>query len=1146
MLLLFLQPFHAFSDGNGQLQPTDSSESKIQIMPFFSWFAMYNCPEEYRLYIHVNSVNEKICLGFGNIKDVGGAIKHDVLFRIKDPSGNIVLPADTVPYSGTGYINSFSEVVAGPSLVSPSGYAPVVFQPTTTGDYYIEFEMPWITGSLVVQSPEPRIFRIGTANFGPSFNASLFCSDIAYLPDSNGLYTGCTGYAADTFMGKIALIDRGACFFTTKVFKAQQAGALGVIIVNNQPGGGVMNMAIGDSAVAAQITIPSCFISWENGQDIKQWLASGNVNVCFGDSSYGEERRLFDLFDISVVSQNNTLIGGRVWSKAWQFTTVPFSGSSDPFLDKFLGKVFIYSVDSITTSFDFNGMQPYVFTMAANLTGCYNTGDLVNDRKSVGGLHTYPQYKVFLNTPDSLCYPSGHLGKFNSPVKLNGCYHDSLCFTIDVNKQGKINILINLNDTAGFQPGSADVFLSQYVTQGVNCVYWDGRNGFGEFVPNETQIPLFIRYFNCETHTPLFDIEGNETGFKINVVRPYNPDYTPPLFWDDTNIPNDGTAEYTGCSDTAGCHLWSDSISCSGNMPCSIGDQKTINTWWYASVVDTNFIYTLDFLRTDIHTGNVSCFDSTDGYVSLHTAGGTPAYTYTWNNFPGNHSDSISNLGQGAYIFSIDDSIGCSFSDTAFVSQPQPIQFIIDSVENIKCFGDSTGSIFTTTQGGTSPYQFNIPLVAQNNTGDFTSLPVGYYYLYVFDANNCTSMVETALTEPQELVLTLDSIFIPVCYGDSTGAVYITATGGSAPYIFQWNNQNSSEDVVHLLPGNYSITITDGHGCEISADTLIPAVPQIIITTDSIVHVKCNTNNGAIYTTLSGGEPPLSVYWSPIAQTTDDITGLAPGNYNITVTDSIGCTHALTPITINRLHQENMTLSETGNKSCKGQCTGSATITVYGGTLPLSYFWNDGATSQMHIEMCAGNYTVYVSDKNTCIDSISLDISEYLSQLLITGKEVKNVTCGEKCNGEISFSATGGIKPYTFLFNNEETDTLIKNLCKGMYYLSVNDSVNCRIADSIMVSDMLISENEVPNVITPNDDNLNDIFIYNTPCETLLMLEIFDRWGNMIYRQEATHPNWDGRNGAGVLVSFGTYYYIIKAVNNPKRFTKTGFIQVVY
>ncbi|GAL83868.1 hypothetical protein MYP_1096 [Sporocytophaga myxococcoides] len=305
-------------------------------------------------------------------------------------------------------------------------------------------------------------------------------------------------------------------------------------------------------------------------------------------------KRYFDLFDITV-ADGNTARPGRLWSYTWDINTTNADYS-------FNGKMYVLSTDSIVTSIDFNGIQPFGATISANSKGCTNTGMAINDRISRVGNVTYPEYKIFLNDPDPHCYPTGTFGNFLQKPFISGCDPDNRCINISVDKPGKIEVLLDINDQDGYQANTTDRILSASVTKGQNCIKWNTRDGKGNIVLPGTSVEIEISYGNGITHLPLYDVEHHKNGYIVDLVRPTGS--KPQLFWDDNQLKAgtaiDGLANLIGCSNAGGCHQWKDR----GTDDCKIECPETINTWWYARMVKEKVEYLVSHPGVDAESRN--------------------------------------------------------------------------------------------------------------------------------------------------------------------------------------------------------------------------------------------------------------------------------------------------------------------------------------------------------------------------------------------------------------------------------------------------------------------------------------------------------------------------------------------------------------
>lgn len=293
------------------------------------------------------------------------------------------------------------------------------------------------------------------------------------------------------------------------------------------------------------------------------------------------EMRVFKYFDVTVAKGNNP-IPGRLWSKAWQLS----SGSVIADTSASYSLFHIYTSDSVVTRFDCNGLAGGVWTIYSNEWGCSANGAWTDSRRSVrGNASVKPEYKIFLNDPDSLVFPSGHIGEMiNFNIVPNVC-DTVITFETDVSKGGNIDIQLDIDPPNPGSFGPEDVQLGYSVKAGHNVLLpaWDGKDGNGIPLANETEVKAKIRFLNGLSNVPLYDVEDNPKGFKVDIERPKPASGSSKLklFWDDTNLPSQyyPTSNvtygclYNGIEPVSGCHNWT--------RAQNLGDTNTINTWWY-------------------------------------------------------------------------------------------------------------------------------------------------------------------------------------------------------------------------------------------------------------------------------------------------------------------------------------------------------------------------------------------------------------------------------------------------------------------------------------------------------------------------------------------------------------------------------------
>ena len=194
----------------------------------------------------------------------------------------------------------------------------------------------------------------------------------------------------------------------------------------------------------------------------------------------------------------------------------------------------------------------------------------------------------------------------------------------------------------------------------------------------------------------------------------------------------------------------------------------------------------------------------------------------------------------------------------------------------------------------------------------------------VTDANGCTSTATATISEPPALASSFTQVNV-LCFGNATGSIDLTVTGGVAPYTFAWSNNTTQEDLQNIPAGVYTVIATDANGCT-TTQTVTITQPQAALSLSSTqVNVLCFGNStGSINLTVAGGTAPYTYAWSNNT-TQEDPQNLAAGSYTVTVTDANGCTAQLT-VTITQ-PQAGLALSTTQvNVLCFGNNTGSINL----------------------------------------------------------------------------------------------------------------------------------------------------------------------------------------------------------------------------
>ena len=509
-----------------------------------------------------------------------------------------------------------------------------------------------------------------------------------------------------------------------------------------------------------------------------------------------------------------------------------------------------------------------------------------------------------------------------------------------------------------------------------------------------------------------------------------------------TATPLGGTAPYT--------ILWSN-----GSTAFSL-DSLVAGTYTYV-ITDANgcqsngmvTIQAVPTLQSTYVSTSPSCTDS-NGSVTVTATGGTVPYTILWSN--GSTSFTLNNLAGGTYTYTVTDANGCQTNGTVLIQAVSTIATTYDSAPPT-CLGNN-GFITVTTTGGTSPYT----ILWSNGSTAFTidTLADGTYTYTVTDASGCQTNGSVTLAAPVNCSR-FDFIIIStnvLCYGQNTGTITITPSGGTAPYSYYLNSvliattNNPSYTFTGLIAGGYTVSVNDSIGNSGSSDPTITITqsPELV-TTVAHTDANCNGGTGTATVTATGGTAPYTILWSN-GSTDFTLANLAAGTYTYTVTDANGCQTQGT-VTITSL-QTLVASATSTNVTCFGGTNGSVTATATLGTAPYTILWSNGGTTFTINNLAAGTYTAVVTDANGCTTNVSATVTQPATVLSSTSTSV-NATCCTGNNGTANVTPSGGTAPYTILWSNGSTTFSLDNLVAGTYTYVVTDANGCTTNGSVLI-----------------------------------------------------------------------------------------------
>lgn len=470
-------------------------------------------------------------------------------------------------------------------------------------------------------------------------------------------------------------------------------------------------------------------------------------------------------------------------------------------------------------------------------------------------------------------------------------------------------------------------------------------------------------------------------------------------------------------------------------------------------------------LSVNITVVNAACSGSNSGSASIVAHGGTPGYTFQW--FPGGATgSSVSSLTAGTYTVITTDSNSCVLSSTFVVTQPAVLTASVSASGNVSCFGGNNGTASASATGGTPFYNYNwLPYGGSNVTA--TGLSAGTYTVNVTDNEGCTSSATITISQPASALSITASGNAASCFGGSNGTATVVASGGTPGYTYLWVPAGgTSATATNLSPGNYFVVATDANGCDAGYAISI-GQPTVVTATLSVTQPSCGFNNGSINSLVSGGTPPYSYLWSPGGSTSSSISGAAPGNYQVQITDSAGCVNTITA-TLTNIPGPNTSIATSTNVSCFGGNNGTATVNVTSGSPPFTYNWlPSGGVSSTGTGMSAGTYTVTVTDSLGCISTATSVIAEP-TQVSVSVSSITQVLCNAGSNGSITVTASGGTPGYNYSWAPVASSSpTISGLPVGTYTVNVSDQNNCPASISVNITQPTVLSSAAGSVVNP-------------------------------------------------------------------------------
>ena len=451
---------------------------------------------------------------------------------------------------------------------------------------------------------------------------------------------------------------------------------------------------------------------------------------------------------------------------------------------------------------------------------------------------------------------------------------------------------------------------------------------------------------------------------------------------------------------------------------------------------------------------DVSCFGASNGEIRVATSGGTPPYTYLWDDPNAQVDEDAGALTAGTYNLLVTDAVGCTTTLQATVNQPDELLLSFRPYD-VTCRDGDDGRAVVIPTGGNGGYTYAWQTGA--NQDSVLNLTAGTFEVTVTDVKGCMATGSVTINQPATPLTAVVDQDAQGCFEASANQATVMPSGGTSGYTYLWSNGETTATAVALPAGLNTVAVTDGGGCTETFSVTLTDLPEI--TVNIIANLpSCNDRtDGRLGAIPSGGagtvESDYTYIWSN-GQSGVAISNL-PGDvlYRVTVTGPEGCTgegerflNAPPPITF--------TVDETP-VACFGESNGALAISNISGPNTGNYDlqWGpeaNNSTSATVSNLPAGNnYTLRITDVDGCTVDTTLRITEPTE----LGADINkfDVSCFGETDGRITAVGTGGVGGYVYTWSTGSNQNQIVSLPAATYQLTVTDANQCADVTSVEI-----------------------------------------------------------------------------------------------
>ena len=612
-----------------------------------------------------------------------------------------------------------------------------------------------------------------------------------------------------------------------------------------------------------------------------------------------------------------------------------------------------------------------------------------------------------------------------------------------------------------------------------------------------------------------------------------------------TCTPTGGTSPYTYAWTPTGSTANTASVNTPATLAVTASDNAGCTAIAQATMVDQYSPF--DLFTFPWNVTNITCNGANNGYAKTGKLGGGTV-TYLWNTVPTQTTSSVNNLQPGTWkCVATGTCPGAKDSIYVTITEPTIIVPTI-SYQNNGCNNANNGSAAVSATGGYTPYTYSWSTTPIQTTATATGLAPGTYTCSVYGAAilsgvaappACFQTTVVTITNPPGITASIGSQTNVNCFGNTTGAATVTASGGASPLTYLWSSGGTTTSISAVAAGNYTLTITDANLCtQTQAVTITQPTAALATSVGSQTNVNCfGANTGAASVNATGGTSGYTYLWS-VGGTTSSLSNLTAGTYAVTVTDANACTQ-IQAVTITQPGTALAAHAGSNVSICNGNSTtigGSPSAT--GGTTPYTYSWNPttALTSAIIANPVANpttstTYTLNLTDGNGCTSNSGVTVTLY-----------PTTTVPTLTTGHDTLYSTAAVS-YQWYFNNAIINGATSNYYRytqiGSYKVIVTDANGCTAVSSPFIwtsaNEMQAAADKFNVYPNPAKDELNIVSGFNGST----YIDIVDLYGRVVISQYLLVN--DNTNTIS-LKSLNAGMYLIRISNNEisavKRFTK--------